>query len=460
MSQLISPTLEVTRVLLDRARATRFQFGSDTALVAVQHMLLQTVDLFANLIAMGLEPKNIVALGKIYSNNDAVIRTLRDQGVTVVPSTMPKPGEFSAYFQRDVERLWQVATEQFAGRRIKRILVLDDGGVCITNAPAEILRRYAVCGVEQTSQGVFLFEEKPPAFPVISWARSAVKLQVGGAIFSQCFVEKLNSEFLHGRSISGKQLGIIGLGSIGGSLAKLAVHEGIKVLFYDSHPEVHIPESLRGLIDRANSLEELMLSCDYIAGCSGRNPFANQWPMKHRPGIKLLSASGGDQEFRPIIKDLKVKPDFAIAPDTWTITSDYGPSGPIEIAYLGFPYNFVSRSPEAVPTRIVQLETGGLLTALIQARLYLELGKSAPRRACLHRSLPKAQRFVYDEWLKRMNDHGIDLIETFAYERELLKAAKHETWFAENTEPTGNEHDHALETAMARFVCSSCAAQC
>src|SRR6185369_262743 len=111
MSQLISPTLEVTRVLLDRARATRFQFGSDTALVAVQHMLLQTVDLFANLIAMGLEPKNIVALGKIYSNNDAVIRTLRDRGVTVVPSTMPEPGEFSAYFQRDVERLWQVATE-------------------------------------------------------------------------------------------------------------------------------------------------------------------------------------------------------------------------------------------------------------------------------------------------------------------------------------------------------------
>jgi ethanolamine ammonia-lyase large subunit len=105
MSQLISPTLEVTRVLFDRARATRFYFGSDTALVAVQHMLLQTVDLFANIIAMGLDPKNIVALGKIYSNNDSVIRALRDQGVTVVESMMPSPGVQCLFARRRRETL-------------------------------------------------------------------------------------------------------------------------------------------------------------------------------------------------------------------------------------------------------------------------------------------------------------------------------------------------------------------
>jgi hypothetical protein len=154
--------------------------------------------------------------------------------------------------QGDVERLWQVATEQFAGRRIKRLLVLDDGGVCITNAPAEVLRRYAVCGVEQTSQGVFLFEEKPPSFPVISWARSAVKLQIGSAIFSQCFVEKLNSEFLRGRSISGKQLGIIGLGSIGGLPGKAGGARGYQSNFLrlasrcsHSHVSARIDQSRR-----------------------------------------------------------------------------------------------------------------------------------------------------------------------------------------------------------------------
>ena len=52
-----------------------------------------------------------------------------------------------------------------------------------------------MCGVEQTSLGMFLFEEKPPPFAVISWARAAVKLEIGGPIFSQCLIDRLNTEF-------------------------------------------------------------------------------------------------------------------------------------------------------------------------------------------------------------------------------------------------------------------------
>ena len=453
MLQTLSPTLEVTRALLDRARAARFHFDQETALVSVQHMLLQTVDLFATAGAMGLEPRNVFALGKVYSNSPPVFRALRNLGVTVVESTMPEPGEFSVHLQHDVEKLWQVATETLANRRIKRILVLDDGGVCISNVPDEVLQRYEFLGVEQTSQGVFLFEEKPPPFAVISWARSAVKLHIGGAIFSQCFTEKLNSEFLHHQSIKGKQFGIIGLGSIGSSLAKLAVRQGLEVLFYDSCPNIHVPDSLQGRVSRTNSLEELLVNCDYVAGCSGRNPFGNQWPLQHRPGIKLLSGSGGDQEFRPIIQDLRAKPGFRVNPYTWTITSAHGPCGPIEIAYLGYPYNFVSRAPEAVPTEIVQLETGGLLAALIQARLHLETYEASPEHARLHRSLPKAQRFVYDRWLRAMKNQHIDLSETFAYDEELLRAAQREDWFSENTEPGADPRDEAVEEAMAQFVC-------
>ena len=106
-------------------------------------------------------------------------------GVTIVESTVPEPGEFHPNFDRDVRRLWQVAAAALAQRKIKRILVLDDAGVCITNTPADVLKRYTLYGVEQTSQGTFLFERKPPPFGVVSWARSAVKLEIGGPIFSQ-----------------------------------------------------------------------------------------------------------------------------------------------------------------------------------------------------------------------------------------------------------------------------------
>jgi len=453
-----SLTLDVTRGLLDRARSARFQFGADTALVAVQHMLLQTVDLFDIAGAMGLDLKNMFALGKVYSNNQTVIGLLRDRGVTVMEGNTPGPGEFHSSFERDVESFWHVVAETLAHRSIKRILVLDDGGVCIANAPLEVLRRYAACGVEQTSNGIFLFDSRPPPFAVISWARSAVKLQIGGPIFAQCFMEKLNREFLGGRSTHGEQLGIIGMGSMGRALAKLALRQGYTVFFYDPVPDVHIPPRLRGIINRTDSLEELMISSDYVAGCSGRNPFKDEWPLNHRPGIKLLSVSAGDQEFGPIIDDLKTKPDFEIEPETWTITSPHGPSGPIQVAYLGYPYTFVSRAPEAVPTQIVQLESGGLLAALVQARIHLEMCETDPQHnKNLRRVSPQAQRFVYETWLRTMKEQGIDLMETFGYDAELLNATQSDDWFTEHTEPREIELDaidRMVEERMAEFCLS------
>ena len=460
MSHSHSTSLEVTRALLDRARTAGFQFGQDTAIVAVQHMLRQTVDLFKTVSEMGLDVQNIFALGKVYSNSAPVIKTLRELGITVVESTCPEPGEFHSYFERDVRRLWQIATQAIASRDIKRLLVLDDGGVAITSVPLEVRQRYAICGVEQTSLGMFLFEEKRPPFAVISWARAAVKLEIGGPIFSQCFIDRLNTEFLGEKILQGTQLGVIGMGSIGRAVANLATRQNNRVIFYDPSRDLRLPATLQGRVSRVDSLSKLMVQCDYIVGCSGRNPFQHSWPMPHKPGIKLLSASGGDQEFGPIINVLKKQPDFTITPETWSLFSAHGPSGPIQIAYLGYPYNFVSRAPEAVPTHIVQLETGGLLAALMQARILLELaGKGMVQNRGIHRVSPKAQRFVYEQWLKAMNNRGIDMVEVFGYEPGLFKAAQHDNWFITNSEPqTGASYTplHIVEETMDQLWCRKC----
>jgi hypothetical protein len=458
MSYSHSYPLEVTRALLECAKAARFNFGEDTALVAVQHMLRQTIDLFATIGAMGLNLKNIFALGKVYSNSNPVISTLRGMGVTVIETSVPEPGKFHEYFELDIARLWKVAAEAMATRGIKRVLVLDDAGVCITNVPPEVLHRYAICGVEQTSRGVFLFEEKPPPFAVISWARTAVKLEIGGSIFSQCFIDRLNNKFLGGQMPG--ELGIIGMGSIGKGLATLAVRQGNKVLYYDPDADLQIPDSLLGKTTRVDSLEELMVQCEYVVGCSGRNPFKDKWPLRYRPGIKLLSASGGDQEFGPIIKDLKEKSDFKVTPNTWDFASDHGPSGPLQIAYLGYPYNFVSRAPEAVPTEIVQLETGGLLAALVQARIYLQMCETSPERnGGMHRLSPRAQRFVFERWLRTMKERNVDIVELFGYDQAVLSAAQQDHWFTCNTEPHPSEQYtpiRQLEEMMERFICHGC----
>jgi hypothetical protein len=201
-----------------------------------------------------------------------------------------------------------------------------------------------------------------------------------------------------------------------------------------------------------------MMTSDYIVGCSGHNPFKDQWPLNHRPGIKLLSVSAGDQEFVRIIDDLRTKSDFEVDPKTWTITSPHGPSGPIQIAYLGYPYTFFSRAPEAAPTQIVQLESAGLLAALIQARIYLEMCETDPQHnKDLHRVSPKAQRFVYETWLRTMKKQGIDLMETFGYDAELLSASQDDDWFTQHTEPPEtelDEIDRTVEERMAEFCLS------
>ena len=239
------------------------------------------------------------------------------------------------------------------------------------------------------------------------------------------------------------------MGSIGRSLARLALREGNEVLYYD--PNTAIRSRSNGRVTRLDSLEELMVRCDYVVGCSGRNPFNHKWPLSHKPGIKLLSASGGDQEFGPIINDLKQRTSLNITPETWDLSSTDGPSGHIQIAYMGYPYNFVSRAIEAVPTRIVQLETGGLLAALVQANIYLDLCESgeASNRG-IHRVSTGAQRFVFESWLRAMGNHKIDIVELFGYDSTVFNDAKHDEWFAEKS--GAHIADPVLEEKMNRFL--------
>jgi hypothetical protein len=448
--------MDVTRELTQRARAAYFKFGEDTAVVAIQHMLWQTIDLFEAISALGVKRENIFALGKVYSNSPIVIAALRNRGITVIENSKPQPGEFDRAFEQDVSRLWETARRSLAQRRIRHILILDDGGKCATSIPPELLTRYAVAGVEQTSFGIFMFEQTPPPFAVLSWARSAVKLQIGGPLFSHCLLAKLQTHHLNGRPLTNENVGIIGLGSIGSALANLTQRQQNRVFFYDPDPQMQLPAYLDGRVTRIDSLEELLVRCTYVFGCSGRQPFKNQWPLRYRPGVNLFSASGGDHEFGPIINDLKTRRNFQVDSTTLDINCNDGPAGPIRIAYLGYPYNFVARDIEAVPTSIVQIETGGLLAGLIQAQTHLRLcedGRALNRG--IHRVSPSLQRFVCATWLKAMKRLQIDLPQVYGYDPAMIELSDDRWWCVRNSEPKPSETydpNGIAEAAMTRMV--------
>jgi D-isomer specific 2-hydroxyacid dehydrogenase-like protein len=452
------PSMETTQALVRCAKAAGFHFGKDTAIVAVQHMLWQTTDLFRAIGDLGVERQNIFALGKVFSNAPEVIGTLRQSGVTVADSSKPPPGYFDDYFKRDVRRFWKIIQSLLSRRDIKRIIVLDDGGECIKNTPPELMRRYPMTGVEQTSQGIAVFEERPPPYALVSWARTAVKLHIGGPIFSHYLIANVGERFLKGQLLHNKQAGIMGLGSMGVAVTRLLLRDGNKVFFFDRDAHVRIPQDLSDRITRYHSLEQLMTTCEYVFGCTGRDPFRDKWPMNYRRGIKLISGSSGDQEFGPIIRDLKQYPSFKVDPVTLDITCD-GPCGPIFIPYHGYPYNFIIRNGEAVPTRIVQLETGGLLAGLIQARIHFALSEEGvEKNASFQRVSPEAQRFVFETWTRVMKKDNINFKERFGYDEATLSAARHEQWYIDNSEPNpaaGYTPGSSVEDAMKRIVNSN-----
>lgn len=75
--------------------------------------------------------------------------------------------------------------------------------------------------------------------------------------------EKQKKQFA-GCEISGKKLGIIGLGAIGQMVANAAIHLGMDVYGYDPYISVDAAWNLSRAIHHIQSLEEIYRECDYI----------------------------------------------------------------------------------------------------------------------------------------------------------------------------------------------------
>ena len=67
-----------------------------------------------------------------------------------------------------------------------------------------------------------------------------------------------------GCEISGKKLGVIGLGAIGVKVANAATHLGMEVYGYDPYISVKAAWELSRTIKHANTVDEIYQNCDYI----------------------------------------------------------------------------------------------------------------------------------------------------------------------------------------------------
>src|SRR5438045_3194192 len=79
-----------------------------SGLVCVQHLLSTTGSLLEALVEAGMSPSQIHIVGKVYSSNDVVARTLQSMGVCVHETASQFPwGGYDDRLRSDVVEMWR-----------------------------------------------------------------------------------------------------------------------------------------------------------------------------------------------------------------------------------------------------------------------------------------------------------------------------------------------------------------
>lgn len=133
-------------------------------------------------------------------------------------------------------------------------------GIPVFNTPganANAVKELVICGLLMASRGILegYCHTKDVIIPEENGTYDKVSARI----------EKDKKMFVGGE-ITGRTLGVVGLGNIGARVAEAALGLGMKVIGYD--PALSVDAALRlpgDRMDRKNNLEDLLKECDYVS---------------------------------------------------------------------------------------------------------------------------------------------------------------------------------------------------
>jgi S-adenosylhomocysteine hydrolase len=391
------PWLPVLEDVIERSVAIGTTDLSGLGLVCCQHLLSTTGSLIESLITCGLDPKLTFILGKVYSSNCDVVQKLQALGCTVLSGSHAT--EYGVHLQslrKDADRLWALATDRF-GRRINKVVILDDGGMIHVEFPKKLRSTCRVAGVEQTTFGIGHHSAiKTCGVPVVNVASSAAKRHYETPLICDALASRVKR--LLGASNDHKSCGVIGLGTIGMQLTKVLRASGKSVYGFDKDAQrtAQLTEEWR-----CNSAKELVERAEIIFGCAGDDAISQKDVLSLKKATRVfVSCSTGDIEFRGILaSDFRWSPSISgVQSDDEcpTIETEYPPNVKLSVLRSGYPVNF-DNSPESVPSRDIQLTRGLLLSAVLQAtRLLTHRNREVPLE--LIKLDPIMQRNIVKTW--------------------------------------------------------------
>lgn len=164
----------------------------------------------------------------------------------------------------------------------------SEQGIVVFNTPganANAVKELVIAGLLIASRRIV---------PAIEWAKG---LKGNGEAVGK-MVEKGKSAFA-GPEISGKSIGVIGLGAIGVRVANAANHLGMKVYGYDPYLSVNAAWNLTHNAIHAIDIKEIFENCDYITIHVPLTPetkgFINgETIATMRDGVRILNFARGD----------------------------------------------------------------------------------------------------------------------------------------------------------------------
>ncbi|MDB9829209.1 3-phosphoglycerate dehydrogenase family protein [Gammaproteobacteria bacterium] len=144
-----------------------------------------------------------------------------------------------------------------AGAGVNNIPVKNatDLGVVVFNTPganANAVKELVICGMLLSSRGI------------VDGINFAKNLESSDSDALNKMLEAQKKTFA-GNELSGKTIGIIGLGAIGSMLAQASQALGMKLVGYDPHISIDSAWRLPREVEKAETLEDLLKKSDYVS---------------------------------------------------------------------------------------------------------------------------------------------------------------------------------------------------
>ena len=260
----------------------------------------------------------------------------------------------------------------------------SEAGICVFNTPganANAVKELVIAGLLLASRKIV---------PGIEWAKG---LKGKGAEVGK-LVEKGKSQFV-GPEISGKRLGVIGLGAIGILVANAAKSLGMEVYGYDPYLSVDAAWGLSRSTKHAQTLDEIYANCDYITLHVPLTPDTKEMInaesiAKMQDHVRILNFARGDLVNSADI--LKALADGKVASYVTDFPTDemLGAEGVIAVPHLGAstPESEDNCARMAADELKDYLENGNILHSVNLPNVSMPRDPAFTRVCIIHRNVP------------------------------------------------------------------------